>query len=418
MPSGGADVADLYRSKELLESFVSTLEPGEYTGPDAAKLVLVLSQLENLASAAKMMAAKRVQETRIHETSGHRDAGSFIADLTGEAVGKTRGSLELAHAAESHPEISEALKQGKLSQSQLKVIASAAAINPDRAADLVETATEKTFGELADACKQVKSADLSGLDGKTRYDTMKPERFLRTWVDLDGFGHIHGKLMADQLGIVQASLQPFVDELRKEARKNDDHQTHDQYAADALVELAKAACGGSDTSSKKGRGPRAHLLLRADWNAIARGHANEGEVCEVVGVGPVPVSLAVEYAHDALLDLVIMHGTKVDTVVTDRRHISRVLKIAVYERDRKCSQPGCNVTFPLEIDHIQDFADGGPTREENLALLCKNHHDLKTYGGWTWDTEHAERRLVPPKGAPPPIDRTSLFDTEDYEIDP
>ena len=35
------------------------------------------------------------------------------------------------------------------------------------------------------------------------------------------------------------------------------------------------------------------------------------------------------------------------------------------------------------IDHIHDWALGGPTELANLALLCTHHHRKKTYEGWT-----------------------------------
>ncbi|MGH8993657.1 MAG: HNH endonuclease signature motif containing protein, partial [Acidimicrobiia bacterium] len=36
----------------------------------------------------------------------------------------------------------------------------------------------------------------------------------------------------------------------------------------------------------------------------------------------------------------------------------------------------------LQVDHRKPFAQLGPTDLENCALLCKLHHDMKTYLGW------------------------------------
>jgi len=52
-------------------------------------------------------------------------------------------------------------------------------------------------------------------------------------------------------------------------------------------------------------------------------------------------------------------------------------------RDRACVVPGCNKRVGLEIDHYRvAFADGGETKLENLARICRFHHYLKTHAGY------------------------------------
>jgi len=55
----------------------------------------------------------------------------------------------------------------------------------------------------------------------------------------------------------------------------------------------------------------------------------------------------------------------------------------VTQRDRTCRFPGCRQPARrCQIDHSEEFCDGGPTCPCNLACLCKFHHDLKTTGLW------------------------------------
>ena len=61
----------------------------------------------------------------------------------------------------------------------------------------------------------------------------------------------------------------------------------------------------------------------------------------------------------------------------------RHLRTALALRDRRCVVPGCGVAYSLEIDHVLPLEAGGDTRLDNLALLCRHHHRLKTYEGWT-----------------------------------
>ncbi|HEY7177419.1 MAG TPA: HNH endonuclease signature motif containing protein, partial [Micromonosporaceae bacterium] len=71
-------------------------------------------------------------------------------------------------------------------------------------------------------------------------------------------------------------------------------------------------------------------------------------------------------------------------------------------RDRTCRAPGCRVPASrCDIDHTIDYAAGGTTTHDNLALLCRHHHRLKHDGGWhvtqpepgllTWTSPHGRR---------------------------
>ncbi|KAB3522961.1 HNH endonuclease [Corynebacterium sp. zg254] len=52
-------------------------------------------------------------------------------------------------------------------------------------------------------------------------------------------------------------------------------------------------------------------------------------------------------------------------------------------RDVHCRFPGCTVpAHRCDIDHIHRYDGGGPTHTDNLHLLCRHHHKLKTAGIW------------------------------------
>jgi hypothetical protein len=51
--------------------------------------------------------------------------------------------------------------------------------------------------------------------------------------------------------------------------------------------------------------------------------------------------------------------------------------------DATCRAPGCTAPArSCDIDHTTDHTDGGPTRHDNLGLLCRHHHRLKHEGGF------------------------------------
>lgn len=65
-----------------------------------------------------------------------------------------------------------------------------------------------------------------------------------------------------------------------------------------------------------------------------------------------------------------------------RRTVSAPLFRVLRHRDRRCRFPGCERTRGLHAHHLVHAADGGPTRADNLALLCPVHHRYVHEHGW------------------------------------
>jgi hypothetical protein len=86
-------------------------------------------------------------------------------------------------------------------------------------------------------------------------------------------------------------------------------------------------------------------------------------------------------------------------------------------RDATCRFPGCDrPAATTEADHTIEWHTGGHTAAANLALLCREHHRLKTRGHWTLTqiettqtgttqtgtTSHSAPAPAPPQPAEPP----------------
>lgn len=131
------------------------------------------------------------------------------------------------------------------------------------------------------------------------------------------------------------------------------------------------------------RPPSCSVMVRVDLDALLRGTTLPGETCEIDNFGPIPVAMARNMANDSFLRFIFYQAGDIRAVSHFGRTINRHLRTALAHRDRCCVVPGCGVSYGLEIDHVRDFALGGPTELGNLALLCHHHHYLKTYEGWT-----------------------------------
>lgn len=144
--------------------------------------------------------------------------------------------------------------------------------------------------------------------------------------------------------------------------------------------------------SATGTRPRVDMLIRVDFAAIRRGYPEEGEICEVAGVGPVPVARAVEYLGAAALKFILTEGVDIKAVAHTGRNIGAHLRSALLWRYRRCSVPGCDRALGLENDHEFPYAKGGMTSLDNIAPKCHVCHREKTRQDYPNGTASLRRR--------------------------
>lgn len=218
------------------------------------------------------------------------------------------------------------------------------------------------------------------------YERIHRRRFLRHWTDAEGAFRLEARLTADAGAKVLAGLAPHRERIFADARNEGRREASEVYVADALVAMA----AGSGAVKP---GPRTMVHVRVDHSAFVRGRVVNGEVCEITGIGPIPVATARGLASDAVLKAFVTKGSDVTAVAHVGRTIPARVRTALEARDPTCVVPGCDIRLGLEIDHIVPFAEGGPSTLVNLARLCSFHHYLKTYhryrlggsaSGWTW----------------------------------
>jgi hypothetical protein len=83
------------------------------------------------------------------------------------------------------------------------------------------------------------------------------------------------------------------------------------------------------------------------------------------------------------------------------------LRRALEARDRHCTGPGCRVEpARCHAHHIHEWALGGRTDLDNLALVCPAHHRLVHEGRWT---------ITRPPGIDPATTGAWTFDPPDRQ---
>ncbi|MDQ6724700.1 MAG: HNH endonuclease, partial [Actinomycetota bacterium] len=191
-----------------------------------------------------------------------------------------------------------------------------------------------------------------------------------TWA-LDGlFDPIDGSIVAAALQRIEDELfaGDWVDakaRIGEEVCAADLSRTPAQRRADALVEMARRA-GAMPAGSRK---PEPLFTVFVGYETFA------GRLCELAnGTVVSPGSLG-RWLDGAWVERVVFDGpNRIRNVGARRRLLTGATKRAVELRDRECFHESCDTPAEAcQIDHVQPWAAGGPTVEDNGRAACGFH---------------------------------------------
>jgi hypothetical protein len=373
---------------DALKETARALDPFCVDGREAAALFEVVSEGERVCAAMKALMAGRVDDAKVWRESGHRSAAHWVAEVTGETVGSASRTLETARRLEQLPETDAAFRSGALSATQASEITATAVADPGAERELLETAEATSVKGLRDRCRQVRAG--AEADDQAWARRLHVDRRAHEWNDPEGFYRLEGRLAPDAGARFSAAWRAHIDRIFREARRAGRREPRAAYAADALVALAS-------------EGPCKPVQVSAvlDSAALARGHTETGERCEINGV-PAPVTTVRSLLDDAVVSVLVRDGDEITAVSSPKRTIPIKLRRALEARYPVCGVKGCANDRFLEIDHVVPLAEGGRTEIANTWRICPHHHFLKTYDGWVVVGEPGNWDLVPPDHPDPP----------------
>lgn len=374
-----------------LQSFVESFDPESLSREDSLAALERFCRAEKLCAAGKALASRQVAASDAWYDSVERSPAHLIAKASGSSVKRAGDVLETAEVLKELPETERAFRTGRLSESQAIEVASAVALDPESEAALLEAAEYEAFRQLQRECDRVRAA---AMDEQQRYERAHRKRSLSSWVDRQGAFHLKAQMTPKAGAVVMAALEPFKTQVLKQAASGGKVKDSDgALLADALVEMAEQSrCGSSSVRP----GPQALVEVRVDLAALLRGYTEKGEICEVAGVGPIPVASARELSVDSLLYGLLYEANDIVGTTTMQRTIPTPMRRALIERDRVCVVTGCDRMCCLEFDHVTEFARGGATSMANLVRMCSHHHSLKTYHGYQLERVGERWILKPP----------------------
>jgi len=360
---------------ERLRQCVSGLDGAELSGNEAMELCAQFATVERLGAAGKLITAERVSATEAWRPGGSRSAADWVARRSGSDAEQAREGIEAAGRLGRCPLVAARLRSGELSEEQTQAIVEAVAVRPEVESHLVEFAQSNSLRRLREECRRVKNVAPSAAE---EYREVHRQREFRTWTGRDGARCFSGRVTADAGAPFIAAIEQRTAEHVRAAQREGRREPFPAYAADALLELVTEERGGA----RQPAGPKTTMIVHVAYEAISRGAVADGEVCEISGVGPVPLDVARNLAADSILRVLVTKGGQPTAVTPGVRTVPRALRLLLEARDPHCVVPGCDVTRGLQIDHRKGFAVLGPTDLQNCARLCKRHHDMKTYLGY------------------------------------
>lgn len=412
----------------------ASFDPAVVPPADAEQLVVEASATINILETIRAYAASRAADGGGWRRNGSPSPAHELARRSGTSVTRAREALETAEKLAGLPALEAAARAGEVSPAQAAPIADAATADPNAEQRLVEKAKRASLGELRDECARTKAA--AEPDDEARHRAIHRSRHLRKRRCADGAGELVYRSTVDEVAEIFAIAQGFGNRAFDLARIEGRSEPEEAYLADGLLDACRAAvqpaaettpADDASTTSASARRTTApatggrrvrkptptKVVVRIDWDALLRGWPIGGEVCEIAGLGPVPVSVvrALMASGDAFLAGVVTKGVDVANVFHLGRRPTAYQGTALDWQSPTCTTLGCNNTHRLETDHREDWARTKVTLLRWLERHCEPCHVRKTRHGWALVDGHGKRPMVAPDDPRHPRYRSSYVDT-------
>jgi hypothetical protein len=350
-------------------------------------------------------------ENRLAYTgTGARNQADFLERSTGAPAGEARRRMELAAAADTHTALAEAITAGELSASTAVEVAKVLATPPAGVDhDELDALIERVKGMSPRRAKTEREHWLDEQSTEPDADRVQRRyeaRSVAAAAPDDGLVTTTVVLPEYESEIVHNTLDAIAG-----PPTPDDTRTTPKRRADALVSLCHAYARGEIDGGRSS----ARILLV--WNLDADTDvATTTEPAHTDRGSKIPAAVVRRLLHDATLERVVRagsvildHGRKV-RLATDTQYA------ALVARDHGCRVDSCALPAKwCDVDHLVEWAHGGCTDLDDLALLCNHHHHVRHLPG-----SHIERHkpggdftIITPTGhrlhcpLPPPHQHTS-----------
>ena len=309
--------------------------------------------------------------------------------------------IDVARTLINHlPNTCSALAMGEISASHATVIAkeTAAAIRDGISEFAIYQIEEKalahaefhTPGQVANKVRTT-IAQLAPAEFEEVVDRARESRRVSCYNDADGMATVVAILPAQDAQMVMKSIESYIMKMNEIDEAKNENSTEatsswsllsaDNKRADALTAILSQALASNVDDVRPHRRP-VTVNVTIDLPTLLGLAENPGQLS---GYGAIPASVARELASDATWKRFITDPQTGNLLDYGREKYEppQALVDFLLARDRTCRFPGCRQpASKSDIDHAHSWETGGETKPENLGLLCRRHHRLKTHGRW------------------------------------
>jgi hypothetical protein len=392
----------LHRCMEL-ENFAGALEALVASGAanygDCAsmeELHLLQSRLDSFVTEAT--AAFEAGEE--WAADGAKTAASWLATRCRVPRAAAKRRVRLGRTLRHLPEVAGAWRDGAIGGAQAQAIASARRHRTESsmARDeemLVAQATELGFEDFYRALSYWKQlADPEGAEASEEERKAARNVYLETslsgmWLGQMTLDPISGSIVSSELNrlehdLFEADCAQAKERLGRTARLDELARTSGQRRADALVEMATR----SRIAPAEGIRPAPLFSVLVGYETM------HGRICELENATVLAPSALDPWMDSAYFERAIFSlGNRIDVSVRSRFFTGGTRR-AIELRDRICTHPYCyEPAESCQGDHIETYAAGGLTTQDNGRLLCGFHNRLRN------QEEHPIQRQRPPPSA-------------------
>lgn len=383
-----------------IRSALDQLRAEELAWVDDDGLEADFAELERAADvlhAERLRRLAEIERRGSYRRDGYLSLTSWLAQRFRVAWSAACQQVRAARALEQMPATREALAEGEITRSAVRVLVVAREADPEAFAPaegtLVDAARRLGVRDLRRAVAYWRQA-VDHVRGAQQEERLHQLRRLHVSPTLGGMVRVDGDLDPETGQTLITALRCVQD---ADVRSGDtpDLRTSAQRRADALGEICRNWL--DDAERPLVGGERPHVTVTVDLAAL-EGRAG---VCEFDDVGPISPETARRWACDASLSRVITRGNSEPLDVGRRTSVvPAALRRAVGVRDRHCRFPGCDRPPGwCDAHHVRHWADGGETALPNLTLLCRPHHRL-VHRGFRVDVADGKPVFFRPDGSP------------------
>ncbi|HVH66107.1 MAG TPA: DUF222 domain-containing protein [Candidatus Acidoferrum sp.] len=359
---------------------------------EMGQVALGCQQIISRVQGVSVEATRRFEESGAYKADGALGIVPWLKDKARLSGGAAAEHVQVARQLKQLPRTEQALASGEINYQHAVTLAlTAEKVGPGavRKAEstLLQMAGTMDAGAFVTVAKNFQhQVDRDGALAEA--NKAHQRRYLHISEPVNGLARVEGQLVSEVAARLRTAMEPYMKPRR------DDERSSGQRTHDALEEVLRRV-GQLGAGLSNGSGPRPQLIIMASLDTLAG--IDGAPAGELQWGGTVPAETVRRLACDSAITRI----TGLSELEHETTHAARTVppstRRALVARDGHCVFPGCDRPAPwCQGHHLVFWGDGGPTKLDNLGLVCSAHHRKVHEERWTLRRKDGRWMATPP----------------------